>query len=213
MQAEPIEPILVGRLAQDPMALELARAAAVLAERYAREVVQAFELCPHLGDVANGLGAVCVVLDDELDAAVAARAVRASGRKVAHVVFPLATLDSLPFERFANSVADWLRADGGSPLVHATFHPEMIGGTEYAARLVGILRRSPDPLVQLIPILPKPDVSLFGATGQPGSFLERTYQRLNGELLARVMARQEVLRAERRRRYARFADHFGPFAW
>lgn len=206
-------PILLGRLAREPHAPELAADASHLLRRYAREVVAEFELCPHLRSLDDGLGAVCVVLDRALDPAVTARAVRAIGRKVVHVVFPLAAVEASVFERFGNAVAEHL-GTADPRLVHATFHPEMKGGDENAGRIVGLLRRSPDPFVQLIPDgIQQGGTTLFGAAAAADSYLESTYRRLRGPLLAQLADRQAALRDERRRRYARYVDHLGPFAW
>jgi hypothetical protein len=201
------DPIVLGALACRPGARELAAEVARLLHRYAVEVVARFGLCPHLRDFASGIGALCIVLDRELDAAVAARAVRATGRRVAHAVFPLARVDATQFERFGNAVADWLVADGGPRLVHATFHPDMVGGTEYPARLVGILRRSPDPFVQFIPAgIQQTGTTIAGGPPAHPEQLELTYRRLRGELLDHLVARQAELHAERRRIHARFPE-------
>ena len=205
-----VQPIVVGALARAPGAEAFAAEVAHLLHRYAEEVVAHFGLCPHIRDVASGLGAVCIVLDHVLDAEIAARAVRTSGAKIVHVVFPLADADAPPFERFGNAVADVLAHDGGFPLVHATFHPRLVGGTESPARLVGILRRAPDPFVQLIPAGIQPGgTTMAGAPLPPAEQLASTYQRLRGDLLERLVARQAELHAERRRLHARAVRPFG----
>ena len=208
-----VQPTVVGALAGAPGAGAFATEIARLLHRYAAEVVAAFGLCPHVQDVAGSLGAVCIVLDRDLAAATAARAVRATGAKTVHVVCPLAGVDAPRFERFGNAVAHALAHDGGFRLVHATFHPELAGGTENPERLVGILRRAPDPFVQLVP----PGIQQGGATiaGSPpppppaDEPIVRTYGRLRGEPLERLVALQAELHAERRRLHERTAPPFG----
>ena len=211
MRSRVVEPpILVGQLSRDPMARELALEAAHLTERYAREVVREFALCPHLRDIETGLGAVCVVVDRELDPAAVARAVRATGRTISHVVFPRAVAGWARFECFAIAVGDSLYVDGGLRLFPAAFHPEMIGGSQCPEQLAGLLRRSPDPLVQLIPVLQNNHNA--GVLG-PTSHRKQLHRRIRGDVLERVVERQAALRLERKQRYARFVDRFGPFAW
>lgn len=201
--------VVVGALASAPGAAELARDVAHLLYRYAVEVVAGFALCPHMHDLSRSIGAACIVLDRTLDAGLAARAVRSTGSKVAHVVFPLSTAESNEFERFGNALAQALVADGGPRLVHATFHPQLAGGTEYAARLVGVLRRAPDPFVQLIP----PGIQQGGtqfADSQPPPpqaepYLDVTYRRLQGGQLDVLLARQAELHEARRALQPRLA--------
>lgn len=118
-----------------------------LLERYA-DVVDAHGLCPYMRD-AGGLGDVIVVLDDALDVEPVVRTIRATSSRVIHLVFPCAPRDAArAFERFCNDVATCVR-DRGS--VHAAFHPAMTGGREDADRRVGLVRRAPDPFLQLVP--------------------------------------------------------------
>ena len=86
----------------------------------------------------------------------------------------------------------------------------MVGGTEHAARLVGILRRAPDPFVQLIPAgVQKGGTTIAGTPPAHTDQLESTYRRMLGEPLALLVARQAALHAERWRLAARFAAPFG----
>jgi hypothetical protein len=141
-----------GAHAGDADATAFAEIVAELMHRYARDIVAKNHLCPFLHNVEAGLGAVSVGLDRVPDVDATARAIRDADRDVVHVVFPLADRENSPaFERFGNAVAEKLRKDGGDPKVHATFHPAMVGGRENAHRLVGLLRRSPDPFLQFIP--------------------------------------------------------------
>ena len=115
-----------------------------LLERYA-SVVAAHRLCPYEG----GLGHTVVVLDRAFDADLVVGAIAGTSSPVVHLVFPCVWRDaSHPFERACNGVATRVR-DRGS--VHAAFHPAMTGGREDADRRVGLVRRAPDPFLQLVP--------------------------------------------------------------
>lgn len=170
---------MTGQMASHPEAARFASEVAGLVHRYATEVVAAHGLCPFLHQVESGLGAVAIVLSREVDVAEATRAIRATGESVVHVVFPLVPRDGASkFERFANSVAEALRRDGGPTLVHATFHPELTGGTENPHRLVGLLRRSPDPFIQFIPPgMNSGGTVIAGAEVPTKSPIESTFER------------------------------------
>jgi hypothetical protein len=146
-----IVPGVAGAHAGVAGARDFADAVVALLERYTREVVAALALCPHLRDVDTGLGAVCVVVDRALDVDVAVRAVRDTGASVVHLVYPLADVPAGAFERFGSAVAARLAGDGGSRLVHAAFHPAMIGSGDAASQLVALARRAPDAMLQFVP--------------------------------------------------------------
>ncbi len=205
-------PFVSGDLSSCDDALDFAREVSALMHRYARDVVFANRLCPFLEDVNLGLGAVSVVLDRKLDVPAAARAVRATGSRLVHLVFPCTLVDPAVFERFGNDVAGCLRTDGNEPLVHATFHPRMVGGADSPHRLARLFRRSPDPLLQFIPdgIL-QGGTTFAGTAPSPPSPLAQTFARLTVDDIARIVATQDALIAERSLRYARFAPDFGPF--
>jgi len=189
-------------------AAAFAEVVADLMHRYARDIVAKNHLCPFLHNVEAGLGAVCVGLDRELDPVATAGAIRATGREVVHVVFPLADrANAPPFERFGNSVAETLRKDGGPPMVHATFHPAMIGGRENAHRLVGLLRRSPDPFLQFIPPGMQPGGTVMQGDPLPKApALGDTFTRMVGQGALDDLVRElDALHAERAERYAAFS--------
>lgn len=141
-----------GELADHPRAVELATKSHALLVRYTTEVVAAHRLCPFLKTVGSGLGAVGVMLDVKPDVERAVTAILTLGEPVVHLVYPLfAGPDASTFERFGNKLAEAVRKARREPLVHASFHPEMVGGTENAHRLIGLLRQSPDAFVQFIP--------------------------------------------------------------
>jgi hypothetical protein len=193
---------LAGPLSGRPEAPVYAEKIARLMHRYAAEVVAANQLCPFLHNVETGLGAVVVFLGRELDVVAAAKAIRDTESQVVHLVFPLANREDAPgFERFGNAVADRLRKDGGDPLVHATFHPAMVGGRENAHRLVGVLRRAPDAFLQFIP----PGMQ-GGGTVMAGEDLpkapaaESTFDRMTKTgRIEDVVALMDELHAERKR--------------
>jgi hypothetical protein len=210
-----------GRFAGHPRAGELASAASALLHRYASEVVYAHRLCPFLQNVETGMGAVCVMLDTEADVARTTAALLATGSNVAHVLFPLVRGEAPPFERFGNKLSESVRKARSEPLVHASFHPRMVGGYENAHRMVGLLRRAPDPFVQFIP----PGMQAGGTvhasetpTDEP--YVESTFRRLGGpsssaELSAGFAAIEALLGSlhhERERSYAALADEIAASA-
>lgn len=212
---------LGGRLAGHPRAAELAAAASALLHRYASEVVYAHRLCPFLQNVETGMGAVCVMLDTEPDVARTTAALLASGSNVAHVLFPLVRGEAPPFERFGNKLSESVRKARSEPLVHASFHPRMVGGYENAHRMVGLLRRAPDPFVQFIP----PGMQAGGTvhaseTPSDEPYVESTFRRLGGppsgaELSAGFAAIEGLLESLHRARaetYAALADEIAASA-
>lgn len=143
---------VAGALAAAPGAAELAREAALLLDRYVREVVLAFRLCPFLTNPDAALGAVVVVMDPTPDEATLEEIVATSDAPVMHVLYPLASADSPSFERFASRVGTRLRARlGRAAPVSAAFHPTMHGETDDPHRLIGLLRHAPHPFVQYVP--------------------------------------------------------------
>jgi hypothetical protein len=119
-----------------------------LLERYAH-AIDAHGICPYMR--AGGLGDVIVVLDRILDIELACGAIARTSAGVIHVVFPLAARDDAAaraFERFGNDVATRMRGRGS---VHAAFHPALAGSREDADRRIGLVRRAPDPFLQLVP--------------------------------------------------------------
>ncbi len=209
-----------GARAGHPRAQELAEAAHDLLFRYASEIVAAFRLCPFLHNVESGMGDVGIILDPVPDLATAQAAIRALGGPVLHLSYPLAGVGSSEFERFGSKLAQSLRSVLPEPLVHATFHPELTGGKETAHRLIGLLRQSPDPFVQLIPpgmmqggtVLASVDAK--GALELPApidvpigteSRAEAMYRRLMAGDVERVLALAAELRALREQRYGALA--------
>jgi hypothetical protein len=203
-------PSVFGSRAAHPRAATLADEAHRALYRYATEVVARFGLCPFLHNVDTGMGAVGIVLDVEPDVETAARAVEALGANVVHLVFPIARISSTHFERFGSKLATALQARLREPLVHATFHPELVGGTENAHRLIGLLRRAPDPFVQFIPPgLHEGGTVLIGEPVPAEGRAEATFRRLAQGPVSEVLAKLDELHTERALRYASLAKEVG----
>jgi hypothetical protein len=212
---------IAGELADHPEAEAFCADVAALLHRYATEVVAAHNLCPFLHNVDNGLGAVCIMLDREPRAEEAVDAIQATKSSVVHLAYPLIargqidaakpTLTSASrFERFGNSVAESLRRVRTDALVHATFHPELVGGTENPHRMVGLLRRSPDAFIQFIPPgMHEGGTVIAGAEPPTISPLQATFGRVvTGGALAKLESILEELYGLRSDRDARFKSAF-----
>ncbi len=211
------EPTVAGALAAHPIAAEFARAVERVHHRYAREVVGAFELCPFMNDPESAFGRFCVMLDRELDLAAAKEQVLAAPG-VVHLVYPLAAASSSAFERFGNALHEAVRREAfarrlDAP-VHATFHPEMEGDRSSGPRIVGFLRRAPDPFVQFVPeglakggtqfVDPaRVDIAELMAAAHRKRDLA---SRLTPAEIDRIAALLADIRAERDASYARFLD-------
>jgi hypothetical protein len=208
-----------GALRDHPAAADLAGEVARVHHRFASEVVAHFRLCPFLHDPATAFGRFCVMLDREPDVASAADEVEKAGLSVVHLVYPLTTLEVTPFEQFGNRVHLEVARRMRSAPVHATFHPGMQGDSRSAARLVGLLRRAPDPFVQFVPeglhvggtTYMDPSAfelgALAGSNAKPGATpAEHNFDRLSVEDLATIAARQRDIAADRDRSYAPYLD-------
>lgn len=208
---------IAGRAADHPRARDLARVVHAIHQRYAREVVGAYELCPHMKDPRKAFGHFCVMLDvGEPDLAAAVAEVLAAKGEVCHLVYPLISMPALRFERFGGRIHDAVEAEMGRDApVHATFHPEMDGGGENASRLVGLVRRAPDPFVQFVPEglqgggtqyvdLDSIDWSQIKPPEAPRN--EQTYERLGEEGRRAIAERVATLRRARDEAYAELID-------
>ena len=196
-----------GELAADPRARALAAEVERVQRRYAEEVVAAFGLCPFLRDVESGFGRFCVFLDPEPDLGRTV-SVALAGEGVAHLIFPLTTLGATAFERFGAAVGAALKQrahpSGGAPVI-ATFHPTLSGDSSSPHRLVGLLRRAPDPFIQLVPAGLHQGGTVFAGAAQGASqpdHGEETFARLRGVELERLLSTLSDVRADRDRSYA-----------
>ena len=209
------EPILAGPLADHPLARDFAEVVREVHHRYAAEVVGAFRLCPFMKDPATAFGRFCVVLDVEPSVHDATQLVVAETSQVAHLIYPLVRMDCAEFERFGGDVHEAVARTGRGAPVHATFHPDMGGDTASASRIVGLLRRAPDPFIQFVPeglhgggttFLDPAAIDLTALSAPSGDNTESLFDRLTAEDYERIDAIQRAIKVERDARYRRFLD-------
>jgi hypothetical protein len=203
-------------------------------DRYNREIIEAYQVCPFArGARQSGASAkrVLLVTSDLLTAmlGVAAEIERDPRTEVAQVILPLVGLSARAFQDFAAELgqANAARHAPARPiLVHAAFHPELPYATDTPARLVPFFRRSPDPMIQLVRLSvldavhenrPRgtqffagdPRQALAMLEARPESVTDRI-TRENHEMavtdgdLAKLIAIADDIRADRRASYARF---------
>ncbi len=213
-------PILRGPLAAHAAALPFAAEVHRIHRRYAGEVVAANRLCPFLRDVETGFGSFIAMLDPgepDVDRCVAA--ICAAESPVIHVVFPLVRPVPSLFERFSGRLAQALKKALRDPPVMATFHPDLAGDGGDPHRMVGLLRRAPDPFVQLIPEGMHEGGTVFAALPERGeampvapSFADpaaANYAKLSGGRVDPLLALIAEIRADRDRSYAPFLEALG----
>ncbi|MEO8699650.1 MAG: hypothetical protein ABI867_06380 [Kofleriaceae bacterium] len=132
-----------------PEARKLAEVRRIL-DRYLVEVVERYELCPWARSArGNDEIAVEVVLGEpSLDAWIdaAKRALARPGTRVAMVVAPELVIERQELHEVRDRVS---KATGAGV---AEFHPDAPLDLVTPARLVPFLRRSPDPMLQLVPM-------------------------------------------------------------
>jgi hypothetical protein len=210
-----------------------------LNERYLTEVVERFEFCPFArGARLAGEVQRVVVLEREepaaLDAAVRAieELQRVPKTVIGLLIFPRLVLPDGPdaFDRFTNAVREQdLALRRPAPFALAAFHPDGRYHVDTRERLVMLLRRSPDPTIQLVRFSALE--SLKGAQPANKKFLFAYHARALAELEqragnvsptekiaqanfetvaregeARIRAVLDDIRADRDRSYARFRD-------
>jgi hypothetical protein len=191
-------------LASSPAAAALAREVRRIHHRYANEVVGAFGLCPFFRDAESSFGHFCVMLDRELDPEAACRQAREAAGSIVHLVYPRVRALPQIFERFGNGVGQALRRESRDAPVLASFHPEMAGDPGAAHRLVGLLRRAPDPFIQLVPEGLHEGGTIFAGSEAPPRKDPSAvnFARLAGGELDKVLALLADIRADRDRSYA-----------
>ncbi|MFT3773553.1 MAG: hypothetical protein QM820_49895 [Minicystis sp.] len=214
-------PLLQGPLATHPEAANFAAEVHRIHRRYASEVVAANRLCPFLRDVDTGFGAFVAMLDPrpEPDVEATVAAIRAAGNPVIHVVFPLIRPAPSLFERFSGRLSGALKRALPNPPVMATFHPDLVGDTDEPHRLVGLLRRAPDPFVQMIPQGMNEGGTVFAPLPGPGESMpivpepvdsaQVNFDKLKDGGVEPLLALIAEIRADRDRSYAPFLKAFG----
>jgi hypothetical protein len=215
-------PILRGPLAGHPAAAAFAATVHRVHKRYAAEVVAANRLCPFLRDVETGFGAFVAMLDPgEPSPDAAAEAILAAGNPIIHVVFPLVRPAPSTFERFAAKVGAALKKAVPRPPVMATFHPDLAGDATDPHKLIGVLRRAPDPFVQLIPEGMHEGGTVFQPLPTGGAPLvllpittpvdstQANFDKLRGDAVPRLLALMDEIRADRDASYAPFLRELG----
>ena len=144
-------------------------------ERYLVEVVERHALCPwaraarEQGELAVGIVWGTPVLDAWI--AEAARLLALPATRVAMVIAPEIAVSREAFRALRDAVAAGIASAGV-----ADFHPAAALDLATPARLVPFLRRSPDPLLQLVPL------ALLDAvrTGPPAADLAQQATMLSG---------------------------------
>ncbi len=196
-------PHLAGSLAAHPAAAGFAREVVRVHTRYANEVVGAFGVCPHFRDAAASFGRFCVILDVEPDVRTAIQETVAAASTVVHLVYPIVRMDPSHWERFGNSVGEALQKAVRERPVVASFHPDLGGDVNTAPRLVGVLRRAPDPFVQVVPTgLHQGGTVLAGTTPPTVDVAYANFKRLSKADLATIVERVASVRADRDASYA-----------
>lgn len=172
-------------MSEPPLIVEALRRNA----RYVEEVVIGWNLCPWAARAWRGgrvarrvlVGAALDVapvlaLIDELDAA--------PDLAIGFAIFPQALATDAAFGSFAERVrrADRARRapDAPAPFLLAAFHPDSGDGVDFddAAQLVSFIRRTPDPMLQLV------RASLVGDLGRQGRDLSADVARDNRSTVA-----------------------------
>jgi len=204
-----LEPMIRGKLATHPDAPAFAAEVLRVHRRYATEIVQAYALCPFTRDVDVAFGRFCVMLDEVPDLDATRDAVIEAKSNVLHVVFPLALPPPNVFERFASTLLSKLQGHFAEAPVMAAFHPALVGDREAPHRLIGLLRRAPDPFVQFIPAGLHEGGTVFASSVEEfeASTVDRSelnFKKLAGGPIEELLARIEEIRADRNRAYAQF---------
>jgi hypothetical protein len=213
-----LTPLLRGSLRDHPIAARFADEVLRIHRRYAAEIVAQNRLCPHLKDVETGFGRFVVVLDPTPEVEVAVEAVLAAETTVVHIVYPCARPPSNEFEKFSGKLREGLKKAIPSPPVMATFHPELTGDAGSPYRAIGLLRRAPDPFVQLIPeglhqggtVIATPEMT--PAMEEPGPEVDNAlniYTRLQGARMEALFEAMAEIHRDRQRSYAPFLNELG----
>jgi hypothetical protein len=165
--------------------------------RYAMEVVFAHRLCPFLKDPESGFGHFCIVLDEEPDLDLAFETVQ-NTPGVLHLVFPCIKESYSAFWTFSSTLGNRVQKSSPKSPVYAVFHPQFPGDTKNSHRLVGLLRRAPDPMIQYIPPgLTTGGTVFMGQPLPPEDNAEVNYRKLQGEASQKMLGLMEEIHTER----------------
>lgn len=201
-------------------------------ERFIREVVEAFDICPWArGARAQGRVVREVMLQDDLDPRATLELIRhleADARpiEVALLIYPRVNAGPRAFEHFNAEVRSRLDAlPGPRVFVHAVFHPDFPRDARTPDSLVAFFRKSPDPTIQLVrhstiesvrgergrgTVVVDPRMIDFSKLTEavPPSISERVtrdnYERVAREGPEAIEALYASIREDRARSYARF---------
>jgi len=203
-------PTIRGKLAEHAGAVAFAAEVWRVHRRYAEEIVGRHRLCPFMKEPETAFGDFVVVLDDAPDLALAREVALAARGTVVHLVYPLIEIEPRTFERFGAEVGAALRESLPHPApVIASFHPRFSGDASSPGRLVGLLRRAPDPFVQIVPSgLHEGGTVLAGALDEAIAAASRDPAELNFDrvrlpgVLADIEAAIADVQADRARSYA-----------
>lgn len=166
--------------------------------RYALEVVLAHRLCPFLKDPESGFGTFCMVLDEKPDLELSFEIITQTAG-VLHLVYPCIKESYSDFWEFSSKLGARVQKSSPRSPVYAVFHPQFPGDTKNPHRLVGLLRRAPDPMIQFIP----PGLTTGGTVfvGQPlppEDNAEVNFKKLQGEALSALTRLIEEVHQERK---------------
>src|SRR5262245_25904900 len=118
-----------GPLRDHPAARPFAEEVLRIHQRYAREVVAAYQLCPFVRKdqeaLESAFGDFVVLLDPSLDIELALAAAARAQRDVVHLVYPCVRVPARDFEKFAGLVGKALAETRLHSPVLAAFHPEL----------------------------------------------------------------------------------------
>jgi hypothetical protein len=201
--------------------------------RFTVEVVEGFDVCPYArGARGDGTAVREVMLQRDADPAPTLALIdrlEADRRNldVVQVIYPLLDVTPRQFEHFNAAIrqADAARRKQRAVFVHATFHPDYGLDTRSPDALVSFLRRSPDPMIQLVRYStiedvrgPSPrklvvDLASFDLRDLDKLKVRNVSQRITDDNYARVMREgtdrieraYKDIREDRDRSYARFA--------
>ncbi len=125
--------------------------------RFVQEIVEGFDICPYArGARLDGSAIREVLLDDTLDLAPSLALIDRlerdpSAPDIVQVIYPRLSVTSREFEHFNARVRDaHVARVPAAVFVHAVFHPDYACDLRTPDALVPYLRRSPDPMIQLV---------------------------------------------------------------